>query len=256
MLRRARRPRTTDDVPMTAIQDIPVTDITTTTVRAACPHDCPDTCSMLVTVDDGRVDEGARQSRPSVHPGRPVREGHRLPQPHLRPGPRPARRCAGRPEGRGSVRADLLGRRARRDRRPLPRDHRRARPRGDPAGTATSARMGMLNGLTVGDPSSTPSARPSPSAPSATAAASPAYIMTLGPTAAVDPEIARALPLHHHLGLQRAVQQPAPLAVHRGGAAARREGRVHRPGAPTARRRRPTGTSRSGPAPTARSRWR
>ena len=23
------------------------------TVRAACPHDCPDTCAMLVTVQDG-----------------------------------------------------------------------------------------------------------------------------------------------------------------------------------------------------------
>ena len=27
----------------------------TTIVRAACPHDCPDTCAMLVTVDDGRA---------------------------------------------------------------------------------------------------------------------------------------------------------------------------------------------------------
>ena len=26
-----------------------------TTVRAACPHDCPDTCAMLVTVEDGRA---------------------------------------------------------------------------------------------------------------------------------------------------------------------------------------------------------
>ena len=26
-----------------------------TVVRAACPHDCPDTCAMLVTVEDGRV---------------------------------------------------------------------------------------------------------------------------------------------------------------------------------------------------------
>ncbi len=26
-----------------------------TTVRAACPHDCPDTCAMRVTVEDGRV---------------------------------------------------------------------------------------------------------------------------------------------------------------------------------------------------------
>src|SRR6202022_2135297 len=24
-------------------------------VRAVCPHDCPDTCSMLVTVEDGRA---------------------------------------------------------------------------------------------------------------------------------------------------------------------------------------------------------
>jgi anaerobic selenocysteine-containing dehydrogenase len=27
----------------------------TTVVRAACPHDCPDTCAMLVTVEDGRA---------------------------------------------------------------------------------------------------------------------------------------------------------------------------------------------------------
>src|SRR5918993_2210690 len=25
------------------------------TIRAACPHDCPDTCAMLVTVEDGRA---------------------------------------------------------------------------------------------------------------------------------------------------------------------------------------------------------
>ena len=27
--------------------------MTTTIVRAACPHDCPDTCAMLVTVENG-----------------------------------------------------------------------------------------------------------------------------------------------------------------------------------------------------------
>jgi anaerobic selenocysteine-containing dehydrogenase len=27
--------------------------MTTTTVRAACPHDCPDTCAIRVTVQDG-----------------------------------------------------------------------------------------------------------------------------------------------------------------------------------------------------------
>ncbi|SHK92893.1 Anaerobic selenocysteine-containing dehydrogenase [Pseudonocardia thermophila] len=34
--------------------ELPLTP-TTTTVRAACPHDCPDTCAMLVTVEDGRA---------------------------------------------------------------------------------------------------------------------------------------------------------------------------------------------------------
>ena len=29
--------------------------MTTTIVRGACPHDCPDTCAMLVTVEDGRA---------------------------------------------------------------------------------------------------------------------------------------------------------------------------------------------------------
>ena len=37
---------------MTALDDLTLTP-TTTTVRAACPHDCPDTCAMLVTVEDG-----------------------------------------------------------------------------------------------------------------------------------------------------------------------------------------------------------
>src|SRR3954471_15181074 len=27
--------------------------MTTTQVRATCPHDCPDTCALLVTVEDG-----------------------------------------------------------------------------------------------------------------------------------------------------------------------------------------------------------
>ena len=41
----------------------------------------------------------------------------------------------------------------------------------------------------------------------------------------------RALPLHHHLGLQHGLDEPAPVAVRRRGAAPRREGRGDRPGA-------------------------
>src|SRR5207245_11737601 len=32
-----------------------VNNETIKTIRAVCPHDCPDTCSMLVTVADGRA---------------------------------------------------------------------------------------------------------------------------------------------------------------------------------------------------------
>lgn len=39
-----------------------------TTVRAACPHDCPDTCSMRVTVEDGRaVKVGGDPDHPTTH---------------------------------------------------------------------------------------------------------------------------------------------------------------------------------------------
>ena len=34
-----------------------VNEQATTTVRGACPHDCPDTCAMLVSVRDGRAVE-------------------------------------------------------------------------------------------------------------------------------------------------------------------------------------------------------
>ncbi len=39
---------------MTAVAE-PTIEPTTATVRAACPHDCPDTCAMLVTVEDGKA---------------------------------------------------------------------------------------------------------------------------------------------------------------------------------------------------------
>jgi anaerobic selenocysteine-containing dehydrogenase len=34
-----------------------VNEQATATVRGACPHDCPDTCAMLVSVRDGRAVE-------------------------------------------------------------------------------------------------------------------------------------------------------------------------------------------------------
>ena len=32
-----------------------MSETVTTVVKAACPHDCPDTCAMLVTVEEGKA---------------------------------------------------------------------------------------------------------------------------------------------------------------------------------------------------------
>ena len=53
---------------MTTLEELPLTP-TTTTVRAACPHDCPDTCAMLVTVEDGRA------TRVAGDPDHPITRG-------------------------------------------------------------------------------------------------------------------------------------------------------------------------------------
>ncbi len=104
-------------------------------VRAACPHDCPDTCAMLVTVENGRAIEirGAPDHPPTA--GIAVHEGRALPRPHVFAGspalpdaPRSARK------GDGRFARISLGRGARRDRRAL-QGHRRFRGRaaGDPS---------------------------------------------------------------------------------------------------------------------------
>ena len=49
----------------------------TKTVRAVCPHDCPDTCGMLVTVKDGRA-VSSGDPRSSLHRRLPVPEGDAL----------------------------------------------------------------------------------------------------------------------------------------------------------------------------------
>ena len=71
--------------------------------------------------------------------------------------------------------------------------------------------------------------------------------MTIGATAGVDPESF----VHSRYIVIWAcnidLDQPAPVAVRRRGAAPRGEGRRHRPGAPPHRRSAPTGTSRIRP---------
>ncbi len=51
---------------MTATVDDAAPDTGTTVVRAACPHDCPDTCAMLVTVDDDGTATERRAATPTT----------------------------------------------------------------------------------------------------------------------------------------------------------------------------------------------
>ncbi len=48
--------------------NIALAPVTTNTVRGACPHDCPDTCALKITVEDGRVTKVAgNPDHPPTH---------------------------------------------------------------------------------------------------------------------------------------------------------------------------------------------
>ena len=105
-----------------------VNEQTTVTVRGACPHDCPDTCAMLVTVRDGRaVEVRGDPEHPFTRGGLCVKVNNyvdkvyspdRVLYPMRRTGPK----------GSGQFEPHHLGRGARRDRRTVRDRDRRARP--------------------------------------------------------------------------------------------------------------------------------
>ena len=102
------------------------------TIRTVCAHDCPDQCSLLAHVEDGRI------VRIEGDPDAPVHGRLRLHQGSSRPragslagAPAHAAAPRGR-QGRRAVRPGDLGQRARRDREPLAGHHARGRSGGDP----------------------------------------------------------------------------------------------------------------------------
>ena len=100
-------------------------------VHAACPHDCPDTCAMLVTVDgSGRATRRGRRRRASGDGRLPLRQGLQLPRSRLRRGS--GARAAGprRRQGRRALPRGRLGRGLGPGRRAAEGRDRRAR-RGD-----------------------------------------------------------------------------------------------------------------------------
>ena len=157
------------------------------TVRAACPHDCPDTCAMLVTVADGRALEvRGDPAHPFTRGGLCVKVNNyvdkvyspdRLLHPMRRSGPK------------GSGRFERIS-------WDEALDEIAARFRETIATSGAEAIMpvsylgteGILNGLNVGDPffnklGATISERTYCDSGSCTA-----YTMTMGATAGVDPE--------------------------------------------------------------------
>ena len=79
--------------------------------RAVCPHDCPDTCAMRVTVEDGQARQGRRRSRPSADARRALHERSAA-MPNASHHTRSADYTdeTRRPQRRGPLRADQLGR--------------------------------------------------------------------------------------------------------------------------------------------------
>ncbi len=83
------------------------------TLPSACPLDCPDACSLDVKVENGRVVKMDGSLRESRHPGLYLRQGAALPGAPLRGRPAAVSGRAPGDQGRGDVRAGLLGRGAR-----------------------------------------------------------------------------------------------------------------------------------------------
>ncbi len=168
---------------MTTIAENPAT----TTVRAACPHDCPDTCAMLVTVTGGRATEvRGDPDHPFTRGGLCVKVNNYVdkvysPDRLLRPMRRSGPKGSGRFE---RISWDgALDKIATRFRAAIAEHGAEAIMPVSYLGTE-----GILNGLNVGDPffnrvGATIAERTYCDSGSCTA-----YAMTIGATAGVDPE--------------------------------------------------------------------
>ena len=157
------------------------------TVLGGCPHDCPDTCSMVITVEDGRV------SKVRGNPDHPFTKGglcvkvtdypnhvystDRLLHPMRRTGPK------GSGEFEQITWDEALDEIAERFTDVI-----------DTVGAkgilpySYLGQMGVLNGMTVGDPFFNALGTSVTERTFCDGGAITAYVMTLGPTAGVDPE--------------------------------------------------------------------
>lgn len=103
-----------------------------TKVRVVCAHDCPDMCSLVAEVEEGRLVPPPGRPRGGLHGRIRLRQGEpgHGDAAFARPPAHPA--APHRAEGQRPVRANHLGCCARRDHRPLEGDHRGERGGSDP----------------------------------------------------------------------------------------------------------------------------
>ena len=160
---------------------------TDTTVLGACPHDCPDTCSMLVKVQDGRVT--GVQGNPA-HPftqGRLCAKTNHYQERVYHPDRvlHPLRRTG--PKGSGEFERiswdEALATIGTRWKEIITADGPTAILPYSYLGT-----QGLVNGLTVGDPFFNHLGATVSERTFCDSGASTAYIMTVGPTPGMDPE--------------------------------------------------------------------
>lgn len=157
------------------------------TVLGACPHDCPDTCSMHVTVQDGKVTGVAGNPDHPFTRGRLCTKTQHYEERVYHPGRvlHPMRRVGAKGEGRferisWDAALDEIGQRWKQiiaERGPtaiLPYSY---------LGT-----QGLVNGLTVGDPFFNKLGATVSERTFCDSGASTAYIMSVGPTPGMDPE--------------------------------------------------------------------
>ena len=206
-------------------------------VLGACPLDCPDGCSWVVTVEDGEAVRLRGQPRAPVHRGRAVREGQRLPRAREGAGPAAVPAAPRRAQGRGALRADLVGRGAGRDRRAAARGPRRVRRRGDLAVPG--------HGLARLPPG--PGGPRRPAAVERARRVAPRHddLLDRGPRrrdlrdrhgGRDGPGDVRALEADPAVGDEHAHERPPPVEVRAGGAQERRAHRRDRPAADPHRR--------------------
>ena len=213
--------------------------------HSVCALDCPDCCSLLVTVEDGRGHEAARQSGAPGDARVSLRQGGAVPRARILAGPAALSAAAHRaPRAKGGSSASPGTRRWTRS----PRGCRRSPPSSAPRRSCLIATRhhGLLNGGGMDRPLLPPAGR---------VAAGPHHLLVrrdgagmteaLGVRYATEPEQFRHSQADPRLGREHSRHQRPPVAVHHGGAAQRREAVHHRPAPQSHRRGLATGTTSS-----------